>query len=129
MLQTNVFNIFPPSVTYQSVARLLQSNVVRTTKHLPARSLWINKLFIDLANDNENTCLMIECSGINKNGPGRFRTEANNPNKQVCYFNGQNNDQMFNVFTSNKINQEETKKGIIFTLIEFRVRRTKIHLK
>ena len=53
MSQTNVFNIFPSSVPYQTVARLLQSNVVRTTtKYISARSLWINKLFIDLANDN-----------------------------------------------------------------------------
>ena len=34
---------------------------------------------------------MIDCRGVNKNGLGRFRSEANNPNKQVSYFNGQNN--------------------------------------
>ena len=34
---------------------------------------------------------MIDCRGVNKNGPGRFRSEANNPNKQVSYFIGQNN--------------------------------------
>ena len=33
---------------------------------------------------------MIDCRE-DKNGPGRFRSEANNPNKQVSYFNGQNN--------------------------------------
>ena len=38
--QTSVFNIFPSSVPYQTVARLPQSNVIRTTtKYLPARSL------------------------------------------------------------------------------------------
>ena len=53
MSQTNVFSIFPSSVPYQTVARLLQSNVVRTTtKYIYARSLWINKLFIKFANDN-----------------------------------------------------------------------------
>ena len=87
--QTNVFSIFPSSVPYQTNARLLLSNVVRTTKkYLPDRSLWINKLFIELTNDNEKTCYTIECSGVNGNGPARFRTEANNPDKQVCYFNG-----------------------------------------
>ena len=111
--QTNVLNIFPSLVQYQTVARLLQSNMVRTiTKYLPARSLWINKLFIELANDNEKTCFIIDCSGVNKNGPGRFRTEANNPEKQVCYFNMQNNDQMFNDFIANKINQQDSEKGI-----------------
>ena len=115
--QTTVFNIFPLSVPYQTVVRLLQSNVVRTTtKYLPARSLWINKPFIELANDNEKTCLTTDCSGVNKNGPGRFRTEGNNLDKQVCYFNGQNNDQMFNVFTSTRINKQETEKDICFQI-------------
>ena len=76
-----------------------------TTKYLPARSLWINKPSIELANDNEKTCLTTDCSGINKNGPGRFRTEGNNLDKQVCYFNGQNDDQMFNDFTSTRTNK------------------------
>ena len=54
MSQTNVFNIFRSSVPYQTVARLLQSNIVRTIeKYLPTRSLWINKLFVELANDND----------------------------------------------------------------------------
>ena len=54
--QTNVFNVFPSSVPFQTVARLLQSNIVgTTTKYLPAGSLWINKLFIELANHNEET--------------------------------------------------------------------------
>ena len=69
-----------------------------------------------MANDNEKTCLTIDCSGINKNGPGRFRTEANNPDKQVCYFNRQKNDQMFNVFTSTRINQQKTERGIYFQI-------------
>ena len=106
-------------VPYQTVTRLLQSNVERTkTKYLPARSLWISKFFIKLANDNEKRCLTIESSGINKNGPGRFRTEANNADKQVCYFNGQNNDQIFNVFKSTRINRQELKRVFIFKLIE-----------
>ena len=69
-----------------------------------------------MANDNEKTCLTIDCSGINKNGPGRFRTEANNPDKQVCYFNRQKNDQMINVFTSTRTNQQKTERGIYFQI-------------
>ena len=67
-----------------------------------------------MTNDNEKTCYTIECSGVNGNGPARFRTEANNPDKQVCYFNGQNIDQMFNAFTSTRINQQETEKSNYF---------------
>ena len=114
---TNVFNIYPSSVPYQTVARLLQVNAVRTTtKYLPATSLWIIKLFIELANNSEKVCLTIDCSGINKNGQGRFRTEANKPEKQISHFNAQNNDQIFNVFTSNRINQQKAEKGINFQI-------------
>ena len=60
-----------------------------------------------MAIDNEKTCLTIDCSGVNKNRPGRFRTEANNPDKQVCYFN---------VFTSTRINNQENEKGIYFQI-------------
>ena len=57
-----------------------------------------------------------EYSGVNKNGHGRFRTEANNPEKQFCYFNGQNSDQMFRVFLSTRINKQENEKGIYFQI-------------
>ena len=50
---TNIFNIFPSSVTFHTVSKILQSNCVpTTTKHIPIRSMWINRLFIDLANQN-----------------------------------------------------------------------------
>ena len=60
--------------------------------------------------------LTTDCSEANKNGLGRFRTEANNPNKQVCYFNGENNDQIFNVFMSTRINKQEAEKDIYYLI-------------
>ena len=42
--------------------------------------------------------LTLDCRGINLNGPGRFRTEADNPTHQICHFNLQNNDQLFIAF-------------------------------
>ena len=114
----------------QTAARLLKMNLVRTkTKYLPARSLWINKLFIELANGSEKICLTIDSSEIDKNGPGRFRTEANNSEEEVCYFNADNNDQIFNVFMSSKINHQETEKGIYFQIDRVTVRQMQIHLK
>ena len=57
----NVSSIFPASVQFQTITKILQANVVRTmTKYLPARSLWINKRFIELANRNERICLTID---------------------------------------------------------------------
>ena len=56
--QSNIFNIFPSSVPYNNVAKILQSNCRQTTKkYVPARSMWLNRVFSDLANTNEQHCL------------------------------------------------------------------------
>lgn len=39
--------------------------------------------FGKLANRNEKTCLTLDCQGINPNGPGRFRTRADNGEEQT----------------------------------------------
>ena len=91
--QTNIFNIFPASVPHNTVTKIIQSNcVLQSKKYVPARSLWLNRVFTDLANSHEKHCLTIDCGYINKNGPGRYRSSADNPEKQVCYFNKPNDD-------------------------------------
>ena len=87
-----------------------------TTKYVPVRSTWINRLFIDLANRDETNCLTIDCSGINKNGLRRYRTKANNHEKQVCYFNEPPNDQVYTVFISERIKSGNFEKGIYFKI-------------
>ena len=67
----------------------------------------------------------IDCSGVNDNGSGRFTQEANNLDKLVCYFNGQNNVQMFNVFTSTRLKKQETEKSIYFQIDRVRSKRNK----
>ena len=69
-----------------------------------------------MANDIDKTCLTIDCSGVDKNEPGRFKTEANNLDKQIFYFNGQNNNIMFNVFMSTRTNKQETEKSTYFQI-------------
>ena len=78
---------------------------------MPVCSLWINRLFIDLANPDERNCLTIDCSRINKNG-----ARADNPEKQVCYFNETRNDQIYNVFTSERMKSANFEKGIYFKI-------------
>ena len=112
-MQTNILNIFPSSVPFHTVSKILQSNcVATTTKYVSVRSLWINRLFIDLANHDERNCLTVDCSGMNKNSPGRYRTKADNLEKQVCYFNEPRNDQVYNVFTSERIKSGNFEKDI-----------------
>ena len=101
---TNILNIFPSSVQYNTVAKILQSNCRQTTKkYVPVRSMWLSRVFSDLANTDEHHCLTTDCSGVNKNDPGRYRTQADDPEKQVFYFNKPRDDELYNVFIINRI--------------------------
>ena len=51
--QTNIFNIFPASVPYNTVSKIIQSNcILQSKKYVPARPLWLNRVFSDLANSH-----------------------------------------------------------------------------
>ena len=85
--QTNIFEIFSTSVLHNTVAKIIRSNcILQSKKYVPARSLWLNRVFTDLANSHEKHCLTIDCDYINKNGSRRYRSSAGNPEKQACYF-------------------------------------------
>ena len=106
--QTNVFNIFLASVPHNRVAKIIQSNcILQSKKYVPARLLWLNRVFTDLANSQEKHCLTTDCLYINKNGPGRCRSSAGNPEKQVCYFNKPNDNVFYNTFISERIKRRK----------------------
>ena len=112
--QTNIFNIFPSRVPYHTVVKIIQSNCRQTKKkYVPACSMWLKRIF---ANTDEGHWLTISCSSENKNGPGRSRTQADDPEKQVCYFNKPCNDELFNVFISNRIKTENFSSSIYFKI-------------
>ena len=48
----------------------------------------------------------IDCSGVNKSDPGRYRTQADDPVKQAFYFNKPCDNELYNVFISNRIKTE-----------------------
>ena len=115
--QTNIFNIFPASVPHNTVAKIIQSNcILQSKKYVPARSLWLNRVFTDLANSHEKHCLTIDCGYINKSGPGRYRSLADNLEKQVCYFNKANSDVFYNSFINERIKAEKFDDGICFKI-------------
>ena len=102
---------------HNTVAKIIQSNcILQIRKYVPARSLWLNRVFTDLANSHEKLCLTIDCGYINKNGPGRYRSSADNPEKQVCYFNKPNDDVFYNTFLSERIKGEKYDVGIYFKI-------------
>ena len=119
--QTNIFNIFPATVPFNSVSKIIQSNcILQSKKYVPVRSLWLSRVFNDLANSHERHCLTLDCGYQNKNGPGRFRSSADNPEKQVCYFNKPGDDVYYNIFISERI-----KEGDLASKIYFKIEKVK----
>ena len=41
--------------------------------------MWLGRVVIDLANTDQKHCLTIDCSNVNKSGPRRYGTLADNP--------------------------------------------------
>ena len=58
--------------------------------------------------------------GINKDGPGRFQTEADKPDFQTCYFNLANDEQAYNEFVRKQINESESNDRIQFKIIHLK---------
>ena len=124
--QTNIFNIFPASVSLNVVRKILESACIRkTTKYIPHSSLWISRLFIELANRDDKVCLTLDCSNTNRDGLGRFRSEADNPDNQLCYFNSANDEQVYNEFVSKRIKNSDSKNDFHFEIVEVKSKTNK----
>ena len=103
--QTNIYSIFRATVPFNRVKKILEGACIRkASKYILQSALWICRLFIELAKRNEKICLTLDCSNTNRDGPGRFRTEVDNPDFQACYFiNSADNEQIYNEFVSERI--------------------------
>ena len=109
-----------------AVKRILDGACVRkTTKYIPRTLLWINRLFIELANKSQKVCFTLDCSNTNKDGPSRFRTEADNPDKQVCYFNTPTDEQVYNEFIAKRIKSEKLNDQIQFEITDVKSKSNK----
>ena len=76
-------------------------------------------------NRNDKVCLTLDCSNTNKDGPGRFRTDADNPNNQVCYFNSANDEQVYNEFVSERIKAPNSENDFHFKILEVKSKTNK----
>ena len=124
--QTNIFNIFPATVLINSVKKIMENACIRkTSEYIPQTSLWISRLFVELANRNDKVCLTLDCTNTNKDGPGRFRTEADNPDYQLCYFNSANDEQVYNEFVSERIKSDSSKNNFHFKIVELKSKTNK----
>ena len=121
--QTNIFIISPASASLASVGKILEGIRIRKTrKYIPQSARWISRLFIELANRDDRVSLTLDCSGVNKDGPGSFRTEADKPDFQTSYFNLANDEQAYNEFVSKQINESERTRELSLRLLILRVR-------
>ena len=124
--QTNIFNIFPASVSLNSVRRILDGSCVRkSSRYIPRSLLWISRLFIELANKSQKVCLTIDCSNTNRDGPSRFRSDADNPDKQVCYFNTPTDEQVYNEFIARRLKSKELQNEIQFEITDVKSKANK----
>ena len=73
-----------------------------------------------MANSHEKHCLTIDCGYVDKNGPRRYKSLADNPEKQVCYFNKPNDDVFYNTCISERIKAEKFDGGIYFKIVKVR---------
>ena len=101
-----------------NVTSILTNNCNReTTSSITKSSLWLNRLFINLIHDKKNTCLTTDCGDINPNDPSKYRTKANNPAEQLCYFSIRSNDEIYNTIPARRIiNKSELKIFIHFKI-------------
>ena len=119
--QTNIYNIFRATIPILSIRKTLETACSRKTiKYILQNALWLNRIFIELANRDGRLCIIIDCSGINKDGPGRFWTEANNPEFQTLYFISAKNKQVYNEFVSKRINRTEDSENFHFRIIKLK---------
>ena len=126
LIANKYFQYFPANVSLNDVRKILEGACIRkTSKYIPQASLWISRLFIKLANRNDKVCLTLDCSNTNKDGPGRFRTDADNPDNQVCYFNSANGKQVYNEFVSELIKTPNSENDSHFKIIEVKSKTNK----
>ena len=92
----------------------------KTRRYIPQLALWITRLFIELANSNSMVCLTLDYSGINKDRPGRFRTKADKPDFQTCYFKVANDEQSYNEFFSQRIYSSKSDGRIQYKIIHLK---------
>ena len=110
--QTKIFNIFPSAVQLGNLSKPLTNNCDRETlKYIPKRELWINRLYFEIANRKDYSCLTIDC----ESGPSRYRTEADNNVRQPCFFNQKKKDRVFDRFTSHNL-ELDNRDSLIFKI-------------
>ena len=55
--------------------------------YIPARELWLKKIYFEILNYNKKDCLTIDRRNFNSLGSSKFRTKAETGTEQIRYYN------------------------------------------
>ena len=111
--QTKILNIFPSAIQLGNISKILTNSCDRETlMYIPKRELWINRLYFEIANRKDYSCLTIDCG---KGGPSKYRTEADNNVRVTCFFSQKKKDRVFDRFTSHNL-ELDNRDSLIFKI-------------
>ena len=116
MPQTHIFYFFPGSIHSGTILRTLSLFANRyKNSYAPSHAIWLNKLYVDISTSKQKQCLTVDTQTVNDLGPGKFRTQADDGIKQVCYYNRNKSDTSFNSFLATR-KQTSQKNAIKFSI-------------
>ena len=108
MSQTHIFNFFPGSIHSGRILKTLSLFASRQKNtYVPTNQIWLNRLYFQVSNSQEKTCLTVDTRNINDFGPEKYRSRADNAQEQHCYFNRSNTDSQFKCFLAKRVESEQ----------------------
>ena len=107
MSQTHIFNFFPGSMHSSRILKKLSLLASRQKNtYIPNQQVWLNRLYFQISNSKEKRCLTIDTREVNKLGPGKFKTSAENGIEQTCYFNRNKSDSHFTSYQAKPVSPD-----------------------
>ena len=104
MSQTHIFNFFPWSIYSGRILKVLAFFASRQKNgYVPNQQIWLNRLYFKISNSKEKNCLTIYTRDINKIGPEKFRTFAENGEVQTCFYNRNKSDVYFDSYLAKHV--------------------------
>ena len=95
------------------MSKILTNNCDREIlKYIPKRELWINRLYFEIRNKTDYSCLTIDCG---QSGPAKYRTQGDNNIQQTRFCSQKKKDRLFNKFTANNL-ESDNKNDLLFTI-------------
>ena len=72
----------------------------------------ISRLSFEISNSNKKECLTINCRNFHSIGLSKFRKNAEDGQRQICYYNRNKKDKSFNRFLA--LRKQNSGENIIF---------------